>query len=67
MSRAQQRRIALRKAFKGVRSVKCYEPGKVRITSLGRARASARAQGLREYPCGNHYHLTSSPDFKVSR
>jgi hypothetical protein len=47
-------------------SVKCYAPNKVRYQPLRRARAAARAQGWREYQCGDHYHLSSRPVFRVS-
>lgn len=64
MSRARQRRVALRKAFQSMPKVQCYNPEKVRYTTLREARASGKAQGLREYRCGDHYHLTSKPNYQ---
>ena len=57
--RRQKHQAAKRKAFQGMSAVQCFDPDKVSYPSLWRARGAARAQGMRAYPCGDHYHLTS--------
>ncbi|QHB37812.1 hypothetical protein I5G63_gp071 [Mycobacterium phage Imvubu] len=64
--RAMARNRAMRKAMGSVRTAGCLTPDKRRYRTLGEAVADAARlvlegrTGLTPYPCGRHYHLTSS-------